>query len=91
MDGDGINDFEIYETNPTSGTGIPVTNTRKISDLNLVDPENPAEANPGKGYMTAYKADSACATWNEEKDYLYPIPQAQIDLTGGALEQNPGW
>lgn len=91
MDGDGIKDFEIYATNPTSGTGIPVTNTKKISDLNLVDPENPAEANPGKGYMTAYKADSACATWNEEKDYLYPIPQAQIDLTGGALEQNPGW
>lgn len=25
------------------------------------------------------------------KHELYPIPQAEIDLSGGSLEQNPGW
>lgn len=30
-------------------------------------------------------------TWNEERDYLYPVPVGQRILTGGALSQNPGW
>jgi len=91
MDGDGVNDFEIYETQKTSGAEIPAANAKKISDLNLVDPSDPTNANPGKGYMTGYRNDPACATWNEDKDYLYPIPQPQIDLTNGILTQNPGW
>ena len=29
--------------------------------------------------------------WNEERDYLYPIPTDDRSLTNGALKQNPGW
>ena len=29
--------------------------------------------------------------WNEERDYLYPIPIMERSLTSGALTQNPGW
>ena len=29
--------------------------------------------------------------WNENKDYLYPIPTDERNLTGGILTQNPGW
>lgn len=91
MDGDGVNDFEIYVSNKTSGPEIPAANARKLSDLNLVDPDDPNNTNPMKGYMTAYRNDAACQSWDEGKDYLYPIPQPQIDLTLGALTQNPGW
>lgn len=35
-------------------------------------------------FSTRYK-------WNEERDYLFPIPVNQRILTGGALSQNPGW
>ena len=30
-------------------------------------------------------------TWDEEKDYFYPIPIEERNLTQGALTQNPGW
>lgn len=30
-------------------------------------------------------------SWDDGKDYLYPIPQDELSLTGGALVQNPGW
>jgi hypothetical protein len=29
--------------------------------------------------------------WNEDKDYLYPIPITDRTMTSGALSQNPGW
>ena len=91
MDGDGVKDFEIYLSAKTSGPEIPAANARKLADLSLVDPEDPLNPDPQKGYMTAYRNDPACRRWNEDRDYLYPVPQPQIDLTGGALVQNPGW
>ena len=30
-------------------------------------------------------------SWNENRDYLYPIPQDQITLYGGRIQQNPNW
>lgn len=30
-------------------------------------------------------------SWNEERDYLYPIPTEERLLSSGALTQNPGW
>lgn len=30
-------------------------------------------------------------TFNEDRDYLYPIPTQEIILSNGALKQNPGW
>jgi len=91
MDGDGVKDFEIYQTQKTSGSEIPASNAKKISDLNLVDPDDPTNPSPMKGYMTGCLDATAYSSWDEEKDYLYPVPQAQIDLTQGALTQNPGW
>ena len=87
MDGDGVNDFEIYETSKTS----TLANSVKISDLNLTDPDDPFNASPSKGYMTGYKNDASFAKWDEDRDYLYPVPLPQITLTRGALTQNPGW
>jgi len=29
--------------------------------------------------------------WDENKDYLYPLPTQEIVLSNGALKQNPGW
>lgn len=29
--------------------------------------------------------------WVKGKNELFPIPQSQIDLSGGTLKQNPGW
>ena len=30
-------------------------------------------------------------TWEENRDYLWPIPASERVLTGGMLTQNPGW
>ncbi|MDE7443028.1 MAG: RagB/SusD family nutrient uptake outer membrane protein [Muribaculaceae bacterium] len=30
-------------------------------------------------------------TWNEDRDYLYPIPTDDRVITQGAITQNPGW
>lgn len=30
-------------------------------------------------------------TWNEDRDYYYPIPIKERVLTNGKLKQNPGW
>ena len=41
------------------------------------------------GYLTYHAAEDY--VWDDAKDYLWPIPEAQRTLTGGALTQNPGW
>ena len=42
-----------------------------------------------RGYVVAWS--TLKYTWNEERDYLWPIPADQRVLTGGLLTQNPGW
>ena len=44
-----------------------------------------------KGCLEFHKNTRPGWTWNEEKDYYYPIPVGDRNLTGGALTQNPGW
>ena len=44
-----------------------------------------------KGYIEFHKNTRPGWTWNHEKDYYYPIPVGDRNLTGGALTQNPGW
>ena len=41
-----------------------------------------------RGYVVAWS--TLKYTWNEERDYLWPIPADQRVLTGGLLTQNPG-
>jgi len=91
MDGDGVKDFEIYVSSKTSGPEIAAENAKKITELKLTDPDDPANPNPTKGYMTGYKNDSAFVNWREDRDYLYPIPLPQLTLTEGKLTQNPNW
>ena len=38
-----------------------------------------------------YPGRNVRCVWNEERDYLYPIPTEERSLTGGILTQNPGW
>ena len=41
------------------------------------------------GYVLTNK--NTPGKWNEERDYLYPIPINDRSLTNGVLTQNPGW
>jgi hypothetical protein len=78
MDGDGKDDLEIYTGSATS----KLSTKKKIgSDIILSNGES--------GYITAWSTVSY--TWNEDRDYLWPIPADERVLTGGILTQNPGW
>ena len=78
LDGNGTDDFEIYSASATSKASV----TKKLgSDVVLKD---------GTSGMVLLHSDVA-RTWNENRDYLYPIPTDDRNLTGGALTQNPGW
>jgi hypothetical protein len=78
MDGDGKADLEIYTGSATS----KLSTKKKIgSDIILSNGES--------GYITAWSTVSY--TWNENRDYLWPIPADERVLTGGVLTQNPGW
>lgn len=43
------------------------------------------------GYLDFHKNTREGWTWNETRDYYYPIPIQDRTLTQGALTQNPGW
>ena len=83
MDGDGKNDLELYATQQTSTPADGLTVLKIGSDIVL------SEAADNRGYVVAWSALKY--TWNEERDYLWPIPADQRVLTGGLLTQNPGW
>lgn len=78
MDGDGVADVELYKSAPTSNAP-----TKKMLGTDVVLSEGDS------GYMVAF--GSVVCTWNEQRDYLWPIPADQRVLTGGRLTQNPGW
>ena len=44
-----------------------------------------------KGCVEFHRDTRPGWTWNETKDYYFPIPVGDRNLTGGALTQNPGW
>lgn len=78
MDADGVNDLLLYSDNKGGFKGV----TMKVGkDLVLTDGTS--------GYIHANH--SIPITWNEERDYLWPIPASERVLTGGILTQNPGW
>ena len=83
MDGDGSGDVCFVRENQTSSPADGLTVLRIGSDIILSDmAEN-------RGYVVAWS--TLKYTWNEERDYLWPIPADQRVLTGGLLTQNPGW
>ncbi|MBP3481846.1 MAG: RagB/SusD family nutrient uptake outer membrane protein [Alistipes sp.] len=79
LDADGKDDVCIW-----SGTK-PTTNATHVFEL---DKEIfLSETTHGNIIIhTDYKR-----TWNEERDYLYPVPTDDRVLTQGAISQNPGW
>lgn len=78
LDSDGENDFCIYDSEEPNNK-IPAK--ASIASLNLT------EGTSGNIVRhTTYKR-----VWQEDRDYLYPIPTDDIELTFGAIKQNPGW
>ncbi len=79
LDGDGRKDVCIYSgAYPESNAAVKL---KLNTDIYLSD--------GNKGYV--YPGKNTRCSWNEERDYLYPIPTEERSLSGGALTQNPGW
>ncbi len=79
LDHDGTIDLILYEgTKPSSISGVQY---QKIGELVL---ENGAQGGQIITNPTVQKI------WDEEKDYLYPIPTQERELNPN-LKQNPGW
>lgn len=78
LNGDGTPDHCIYK-DVLPKTSCPVT--LKIGEsINLTDTES--------GYVIPHSQQHV---FNEERDYLYPIPSNEIQLSNNNLKQNPGW
>ena len=82
LDGDGVNDVTLY-TGDTVPSGA-AANTFKIgSEITL--------SNGNSGCVDFHHDSRTGWTWDDGKDYYYPIPIKDRSLTNGVLTQNPGW
>ena len=81
LDGDGANDTEFYTSSPASSAKDKLVTLKIGSSVILSEGES--------GYVTAWAGSTF--TFDEGRDYLWPIPAAQRVSTGGMLTQNPGW
>lgn len=78
MDANGTNDLLLYTEDKGNFKGI----AKKLGkDLILT--------NVTSGNIHAL--DKIKVTWDESRDYLWPIPASERVVTGGKLTQNPGW
>lgn len=78
MNEDGVMDLLLYTDDKGTFTGA----AKKIgSDVILT------ETTSGN----IHALSSIPISWNEERDYLWPIPASERVLSGGVLTQNPGW
>ena len=81
LDKDGKMDICVYPGTKPSTTA-PASNVLEIG-------KNWTLSEGTKGNLTYYASENY--TWDEGKDYLWPIPEDQRQITNGALSQNPGW
>jgi hypothetical protein len=79
MNNDGVNDLVLWVGTRETITG----GTSKEIGVDIILSEGTS------GYIVAYPTIKT--TWNENRDYLWPIPTSERVLTGGKLTQNPGW
>ena len=79
LNNDGVNDVCIW-----SGSK-PATSAPAVYELN----KEIFLSGGDSGYIIIH-TDYA-RSWNEERDYLYPVPTDDRVLTQGAITQNPGW
>ena len=80
LDEDGNMDLLIYDAATAPSTSAPLK--YKLGEEIIL-----SETNKGMVVMHSKIA----RTWHEDRDYLYPIPTDERNLTNGALVQNPGW
>lgn len=79
LDANGVTDFVVYEGSaPAAESGVTYMN---IKDMTL------SEGSKGKILLHG----SIPRNWDENRDYLYPIPTEDRTITGGIITQNPGW
>ncbi|MCQ2143847.1 MAG: RagB/SusD family nutrient uptake outer membrane protein [Bacteroidales bacterium] len=84
FDKNGVPDAYFYKGAKPEGISkdIPTTSIKKLGmEITLTSKES--------GYLTVYATENYVR--NEETAYLWPIPLSQIQATGGALTQNPGY
>lgn len=79
IDGDGKPDVCFYDGGKPSTT----------APLSYKVDEDIYLSGGTSGYISPHK--TVDRKWNEERDYLYPIPTDERINTNGALSQNPGW
>lgn len=81
LTGDGKANVALNAPGQSGGGGIGVTKLTIGTDVILTGETS--------GNMQAFS--DLLFTFDEGKDYLYPIPTNERVLTNGALTQNPGW
>lgn len=89
IDGDGTPDVCFYtgdsEPDLDLDEGVEISYVQISEDANNVT----TLTNGTYGNLRLY--NNIDRTWNEERDYLYPIPRQEVILTNGVVTQNPGW
>ena len=79
LDRNGTVDFVVYEGDaPATAQGVVY---KSLSELNL--------SSATEGNIVLHS--DIKRSFDESKDYLYPIPTEDIVLTQGVVKQNPGW
>ena len=81
LDGNGTVDVYIYDSETAPGNKADVLYLKLGTDIVL----------SGKTSGNLLAHSTTHRIWNEERDYLYPIPTDDRVLTQGAISQNPGW
>lgn len=83
LDGDGTKDIYLYKTAPKDWQGVISSGRLKLGSAVVLE-------NGTYGNVVVNADKIGLKTWNEDRDYLYPIPTQAIVLNPN-LEQNPGW
>lgn len=84
MDGDGVADVELYTSSASSSCPVKLK-------IGLSGDDGDVVLSQGlKGYIVAYSNVTYGKDWDDDRDYLNPIPAKQRELNHN-LEQNPGW
>lgn len=93
LNGNGTSDSQdvcIYE-----GTAAPtVANYPELGGITIflkLGENLSLENGANGGHIIVHDIKTKPRSWNESRDYLYPIPQDQITLYSGKITQNPNW
>jgi len=81
MNADGKKDLCLYQGTKPATKCATVLEVGAGKDIELTQGD--------KGYVCCFRTQPYA--WNENRDYLWPIPAAQRIATQGALSQNPGY